>query len=171
MNNIMLDLETMGTESNAAIIAIGAVRFNEISIAQDRFYRVIDLESSMGAGLVTDASTIMWWMKQDDAARKEFFNGGVSLPQALIDFSHWLCPDPIIWGNGATADNVWLSNAYKACDIEKPWKYWADRCYRTIAARYPDIPKERIGTYHKAVDDAETQALHLIKCWQHDADR
>lgn len=39
-NNIMLDLETMGHGSNAAIVAIGAVRFHRD--IEDRFYRRIN---------------------------------------------------------------------------------------------------------------------------------
>ncbi len=69
-NNIMLDLETMGNTPTSAIIAIGAVRFDKK--IKGKFYGVIDLESCLEDGLTVDASTIMWWMQQSDAARKAF---------------------------------------------------------------------------------------------------
>ena len=66
-----------------------------------------------------------------------------------------------VWGNGATFDNVILSNAYKAAGMEQPWKFWDDRCYRTVKGLLPDIKIERLGTHHNAVYDAMSQARHL----------
>jgi exodeoxyribonuclease VIII len=43
--NIMLDLETMGNNSNSAIVAIGAVEFDENGLGSD-FYTVIDLNAA-----------------------------------------------------------------------------------------------------------------------------
>lgn len=68
MSHIMLDLETMGNGSQAAIIAIGAVAF-DLSGIKDRFYTQVSLESSVRAGLIADPSTIMWWMQKSDEAR------------------------------------------------------------------------------------------------------
>jgi exodeoxyribonuclease VIII len=42
------------------------------------------------------------------------------------------------------------------------WEFWKDRCYRTIKNCYPDVPFDRRGTHHNALDDARSQALHLI---------
>jgi exodeoxyribonuclease VIII len=44
----------------------------------------------------------------------------------------------------------------------QPWRHWNDRCYRTVKSLYPDVKLERVGTHHNAVDDAESQARHLI---------
>jgi len=74
MNNIMLDLETMGNGNNAAIIAIGAVKFDQD--ITDRFYKTIDLDSSVDVGLEIDPSTVLWWMKQGDDARGQFQHPG-----------------------------------------------------------------------------------------------
>jgi len=166
MNNekIMLDLETMGQRKDAAIIAIGAVKFGDGKI-YDEFYQIIDLQSSIDAGLSIDASTIMWWMKQSDAARNEFGRASASIDGVLQNFSDWIGDDsdPEIWGNGAAFDNVILANAYHKCGIKQPWKYWNDRCYRTIKAMVPKLTLERTGTHHNALDDAKHQALHLMK--------
>jgi len=160
-NNVMVDLETMGNGSNAAIIAIGAVRFNEAITA--RFYKVVSLQSSLEAGLEITAGTVMWWMQQSYQARAQFNGAKISLGKALIAFSRWVGEDPVVWGNGATSDNVILSNAYKACILKRPWSYKADRCYRTLRNMRPDIEPVYTGVAHRAVDDAESQALHLIR--------
>ena len=165
MTKIMLDLETMGTRPNSAIIAIGAVRFDNEAIL-DRFHTVIDLESCLRAGLEVDGDTVNWWMKQSDAARAVFQTPGVELPQALTDFATWLLTvrTTEVWGDGAGFDNVLLTNAYQKCNYLPPWPFYTDRCYRTVKAMNPDITSDgRIGVYHNSQDDTETQALHLIK--------
>jgi exodeoxyribonuclease VIII len=118
----------------------------------------------MRHGLKMDASTVMWWMKQSDQARAAFNEKGVSLSTALSDFMDWLDDKALVWGNGATFDNVILDNAYRATGLTKPWKYNADRCYRTLKALYPQVPAgERSGTYHNALDDAKHQAMHASR--------
>ena len=41
MKNIMLDLETMGTSSNSAVLTIGAVEFDKDLGITNRFYELI----------------------------------------------------------------------------------------------------------------------------------
>jgi len=168
MKDIMIDLETMGQGPNAAIIALGAVEFDiDKSLLGRGFYQVVDLQSSIASGGVADASTILWWMKQSDEARKEFAREGNPISKVLFEFSMWLYDAAersklCIWGNGATFDNVILSSAYRNAKLEQPWMYYGDRCYRTIKNLHPDIKMERRGTYHNALDDAKSQAVHLI---------
>lgn len=169
MNNIMLDLETLGNGSNAAIIAIGAVKFDSCTgeLGQE-FYELIDPEYCTRLGLVIDADTVLWWMKQSEEARRPFTDKDKlrSLTGVLVDFTLWTGDDKrntFIWGNGANFDNAILSNAYKAAGYEQPWPYYNDRCYRTVAALRRDIKRARVGTHHNALDDAKTQAQHLIE--------
>ena len=168
--NLMVDLETMGKSSSAAIIAIGAVQFDPIEGTLGKeFYATIDLESSMASGGLADASTILWWMRQGDAARSEFAREGRELLPVLREFANFIDVlrsnghDVGIWGNGAAFDNVILANAYANAHLPLPWKHWEDRCYRTVAALHPDIPRPRFGVHHNALDDAKTQAHHLMQ--------
>lgn len=168
MLDVMLDLETMGNGPQAAIIAIGAVEFDILTQQiGDRFYTVIDLESAVACGGVMDASTVLWWLKQSDAARAEFERSGDHISVALQKFAGWMenrakRDDVRVWGNGAAFDNVILASAYRRNGTTQPWQFWNDRCYRTIKAQHPTVTMERNGTHHNAVDDAESQARHLI---------
>ena len=183
MKDVMLDLETMGNGPCAAIIAVGAVAFDGVSqrgvrtVHQNKFYEVVSLESAMAAGGVVDASTILWWMEQSESARSAFTGDAASrakpLPEVLAAFSRWLndvswgYPDKVrVWGCGAAFDNVILRSAYRAVHSPAPWKHWNDRCYRTIRELRPDIQLSRIGTHHNARDDAESQAIHLMKIFE-----
>lgn len=168
MQDVMIDLETMGKGPNAAIVAIGAVEF-DIQTQQIgyRFYMVVDLESSVESGGEMDASTVMWWLKQSDEARARLSVPGEPIVVALRQFASWMkdranLDDVRVWGNGATFDNVILASAYRRSKIPQPWQFFNDRCYRTVKADHPEVKIKRIGTHHNALDDAESQARHLI---------
>jgi len=162
---IMLDLETMGNNSNSAIIAIGAVAFDDNQVTS-KFYTEVNLQSAIDNGGVVDGSTVTWWLKQSESARKAFENNDNAphIASALHQFGSWYVEvrGDQVWGNGAMFDNSILGNAYKNCALNVPWKFWNDMCYRTIKNMYKHIKLDRVGTYHNAVDDAESQALHLI---------
>jgi exodeoxyribonuclease VIII len=167
--NVMIDLETMGNSSTAAIIAIGAVEFSKDGLGRE-FYTTVNLGSAVAAGLTMDASTVLWWMEQSDAARKAAIAAGRCprpLATALGSLSQWMPVDAEVWGNGATFDNVILTNAYKSVGLTRPWPFWTDRCFRTLKNLYPHIgAPERTGTHHNALDDAKFQALHAIEIFK-----
>jgi exodeoxyribonuclease VIII len=86
------------------------------------------------------------------------------LEACLIAFSDWYGKKSLpTWGNGASFDNVIMDNAYRAVNMTRPWLPWEDRCYRTMK-NLVNIPiDKREGVYHNALDDALTQAKHLMK--------
>lgn len=175
-NHIMLDLETMGTRPDAAIIAIGAVAFDETGNAsQMGFYATVSLASAMEHGGTVDADTIMWWLGQSDQARRQFGEVGMRLPDALTELADWLLEvaegdettrDSLeVWGNGADFDNVILTSAYRNVGLSLPWGKYKNRCYRTVKSANRHIKLVRTGTHHNAYDDACSQANHLIRIW------
>jgi exodeoxyribonuclease VIII len=162
MQDVMLDLETMGAGPNAAIVAIGAASFSlETGELGNTFYNVVDLNT--------------WWLSQGDEARKALTHpesGRQRLTNALLNFSKFVTyvttdhegvtHDLVLWGNGANFDNVILRSAYKQMGINPPWKFYNDRCYRTVKNPYLEIRMFRGGTHHNALHDAIDQATHLI---------
>lgn len=167
-SNIMVDLETLSTKPDAVILAIGAVKFNQHTIL-DSFYRVINLDSCVKAGLRIDSDTLLWWMRQGQEARDAVFACPVMvyLEHALRDFAIFCGTkdEYFIWGNGSDFDNVILRNAYEAVGQPLPWKFWNNRCFRTARAISGQTPNRRIGTHHNALDDAQTQAQFLLNWW------
>jgi exodeoxyribonuclease VIII len=165
MNNVMLDLETMGLSPTSAIVSIGAVRFDFQTGLGDTFYKVVDLESAVNSGLNLDASTVQWWMQQSDAAREVFKQQGEPLSVVLMEFARWLgAPKEVVmWGNGSDFDNVILRNAYEVRKQYVPWMFWNNRCYRTVKSLFPEVKPETPVIKHHALEDAKAQALTLIK--------
>ncbi|WP_322037924.1 3'-5' exonuclease [Burkholderia cenocepacia] len=168
----MVDLETLGTEPFCPILSIGACAFNadSFSVSPDVFYQAITLESCISLGLRVDANTLGWWMDQAPAAQAVFRDPqAVTLPLALDAFTDWWNSRPMrIWGNSARFDMGILAAAYKACGKEIPWRWRDERCHRTVCnlPGAKDVPFERYGTYHNALDDALSQANHLQKVYR-----
>jgi 3'-5' exoribonuclease-like protein len=169
-NSVMLDLETMGTSKDAAIVAIGAVRFDlNTGLLGDKFYQVINLKSAQRAGGKIDADSVMFWLQQSDEARKAITSDdGVHIEAGIKAFSEWIRSVPVahLWGNGSDFDNVILEGAYNRLGWTPPWAYKQNRCYRTLVSLYASVEKEDSVIPHQALEDAIAQANHLCKIWR-----
>lgn len=165
IEHAMCDLETLGTDPGCPIISIGVYGFHMHADVSERFYMAVDLASCFEVGLRPNADTICWWMKQADAARAVFQDPQkVHIAVALDMLTLWVNSRPLtFWGNGARFDMGILEAAYKACGKQIPWKFWTEGCYRTMknAPAAKSTKLVRVGTYHNALDDAVSQALHL----------
>ena len=173
MNNIMLDLETMGFRSKSAIVSIGAVAFDpENNILGETFYVNVDLTSCLESGLEVDGQTIMWWINQSQDAKESLSSDALSLVDALEQFTAFTKKFKKIkvWGNGASFDNVIIKNAYIAVKKDRPWAFYQDRDMRTIVDIVESIhgkqKKETTGVAHNSLDDAVNQAKLVCKYWQ-----
>lgn len=168
--HIMIDLETLGTTADAAILSIGAVRFDlETGMLDENFYRVVSFESQPKRVLSRD--TLAWWMKQSaEAALVLTHQPKFSLEDALRDFAAWVrdMGSVCAWSNGADFDLPMLTHAFDQCGIKQPWPVYNGRCYRTYknlpGAR--DVKVIRAGEHHNALDDAIYQAEHVCKIHQ-----
>lgn len=159
---IMLDVETLGSSPGSFICAVGAVAFGQGKITAE-FYQRVDPEDCARHGLRIEASTVLWWMRQNDEARSELCRPGLPLLTVLTEFAAWLGDGnkAEIWGNGASFDQPILDAAYRACALTTPWVYYNCRCYRTIKAIYPEIVAPKNA--HNALEDARNQANHLMQ--------
>ncbi|EIO6566458.1 3'-5' exoribonuclease, partial [Escherichia coli] len=171
--HLMIDLETMGTNTNAPIVVIGAVFFDpQTGEIGPVFYIVISLTDAMNTGAVPDGGTIEWWLKQSSEARAAILTDQVKLKDALSRFREFINEYSDekfvqVWGNGATFDNAILRTSYERLDIPCPWRYHNDRDVRTIVELGKTIdfdartfiPFE--GVRHNALDDARHQAKYV----------
>lgn len=169
-NHIMVDLETLDTKPTAIILSIGACRVNfNTGEPTDPFYRVVEVESCKAVGLTESESTRKWWDGQSEEARKVFTDPSVPLLTALSDFSTYLRQFGVdqlkLWGCGSDFDNAILTNAYGAFGSQAPWRFYNNRCYRTVknVLGHYIVEPDRGGTYHNALDDAMHQARILLQ--------
>ncbi|HIA4160972.1 TPA: 3'-5' exoribonuclease domain-containing protein [Escherichia coli] len=171
--HLMIDLETMGTNTNAPIVVIGAVFFDpQTGEIGPVFYIVINLTDAMNTGAVPDGGTIEWWLKQSSEARAAILTDQVKLKDALSQFRKFINEYSDekfvqVWGNGATFDNAILRTSYERLDIPCPWRYHNDRDVRTIVelGKTIDFDARTVipfeGVRHNALDDARHQAKYV----------
>jgi exodeoxyribonuclease VIII len=163
--DIMIDLETLATTPDAAVLSIGAVRFdpygNDIkSKRSDPFYCRIDIDSCDRLGLRTDDSTIEWWSRQSKEAQDEAFNpeGRIDIKDAVNDLYQFCWGAKRVWSHGAGFDIIILETIFRRLEKTTPWRYYEVRDTRTlfdlgVAPNRPPILK------HHALEDAWNQAV------------
>lgn len=172
---VMIDLETMSLRPDAAIISIGAVKFDPNGIPgdimlndkmePDRFLMNVDLADCMRYGLNVDGHTVMWWMQQSDAARVSVAADAKPLEHALASFHAWYGTMNLpTWCNHPEVDTAILKTAFLAGGYgTPPWKYNDTRDYSTVRSLFPEIEIEPPSLAHNALADAIAQATHLQK--------
>lgn len=160
---VMLDLETLGTKPGSVILSLGAVTDDGRA-----FYDVISIDSCTAAGLTIDESTVQWWSTQSSSANHNAFRPDLKpvekgrLRDVLQSFACWYpAENAELWANGAAFDPPLLECAYRAVNIDIPWKFWNVRCYRTLKSLYPDVPTPANSMKHHSLSDAEAQMRHL----------
>lgn len=173
-DHLMIDLETMSTAGDAAILSIGLQPFDPRGDGIDPAAGLllhVDLQASMNAGLRVDASTILWWLSQSDDARaglvaRDPLMLSVAL-QNLVDWGKtvvswkWVK----VWANGAAFDPPILENAFRRCRIDIPWEYSNVLDVRTMKWLAPDVPKVAPTVAHDALSDAQAQAIYVQRCY------
>lgn len=173
-HHIMIDLETMGNTPTAAITSIGAVLFDPYgNWIGDAFHTHVSLESCLLNGLTMDASTVLWWLGQSEAARKTLIDGqpGASnLREALHALASFMPSGATPWCNGASFDFAILIHAYRRIEKPVPWEYWKERDLRTLKGLNPDMKIQRDGIHHNALDDARYQARLVQRILQANTD-
>lgn len=167
MRHVMIDLETMGTRPDSAIVSVGAVRFDPRlgQISKRTFYRELDWEEQ---GRKIDPDTQSWWIKQSNEAQLALY-GIEELSDALVELADYLPKDAKVWGNGPTFDITMLENAYMQHNISIPWRFWNIRDCRTMKDLFEwergGFGKNAAHVKHNALDDALAQAADINRMW------
>lgn len=159
--HLMVDLETLATTPNAAILSLGAVTFdpNSNQIYDELYYKV-ELESFDGLDSFIDDNTIEWWSKQDPAAQEEAFdpNDRIDIRTVMDEFYKFCIGSSKFWSHGSIFDIIILEHYYRQIGKPYPWKFWEVRDTRTLfdLGMDPEMPQ---ANKHHALEDARRQAI------------
>lgn len=163
MNDWSIDLETLDNKPTSAILSIGMVQFDrDTGQLGAKHYVEIDLDSAIAHGTVS-ASTLAWWMRQNEKAKRVFAEHDKRLPlyEALRDTAALIRSKGAgarVWGNGSNFDISILEHAFCRAGngLALPWAHWNIRDMRTTLddanLLLEGIP--RVGVHHNALDDA-----------------
>ena len=163
--DLMIDLETLATSPNSAVLTIGAIRFdpfgNDIDDDQcDKIYLKIDLDSCQDLNLEINDDTIQWWSQQSREAQDEAFSseGRIHIREAMDKLYKFAWGCKRVWSHGASFDTVICENIFRKLHKAVPWKFWQVRDTRTLFDLGLD-PKRPPVLKHHALEDAWNQAV------------
>jgi len=174
--DVMVDLETLGTDASAQVLSIGAVRFRldtvddiqSILDEERNFYARLDENDQASKGRSCDASTVEWWANQSDGARQVFEEDREATAIALKRFLKFCKGAKRIWGNGNMFDNAIVRSLCRDYNLEYPVPYHRDLDVRTLTYLWNSLtnwgskgkrPTIELGEEHNALDDARRQVL------------
>ena len=163
--HVMLDIETMSSNSNASLAQIGAAVFSYHDGSISSEFKVnVSVGDCRERGMHVDPNTEKWWSQQDPAAIASIMEDPrYELPDALEKFNEWYPRGAVVWSH-ATFDAVIMQNAFATAGVKCPWHFRDARDLRTIVGLYSyggrEVPEhiwEREGVHHDALDDVRWQ--------------
>lgn len=189
MNDLMIDLETLGKRAGCVVLSIGACLFDlEGDCVGPTFETYISISDSLKAGLTIDPETLGWWLapEQAEAARVVLPKAAASTISPAQAFNSglvgWLMQQGVnnfpalnVWSNGANFDLPILGAMAAAVGAQAPWKFWNERCHRTMlnwfrqTSGLPTVKPAALK--HSAALDADYQARALVAAWQRHNDK
>lgn len=168
--DMMIDLETMGTQHNTVVLSIGAVFFDlEKGILGPEFYAILDRDNQLEKGCTFTKETMQWWSKQAPEAKAIFQKEGADPVTVLSTFTKFYKQHPktAVWGNGSSFDISIMQELYQTYGSTAPWDFWNVmdlRTFRRFVGKNALV--EKLGTNHNALDDAKSQAKYVIEHYQ-----
>jgi hypothetical protein len=167
LQDVMIDIETLGNGKHACIVQIGACYFNRSTGEIGRKFKVnVDPESAVRAGCEIDAQTVMWWLKQSDAARASILaDPKLDITEAFKQLNTFLMGAKYVWSH-ATFDFVIITNTFRMLGLKPFYRYQSARDIRTLmdlADLKPSEQSNREGTHHDGLDDAIYQVQYCVK--------
>lgn len=175
---LMLDLETYAVSPRALVLSVGAVAFsfNDAGLDQKSYRAVLDRrEQAVRLKRDVDAATMRWWEQQ--APEALFNEPQVPVRQVLDELRGFVAEHTVgeaavrPWSNGADFDLVILGTLYHEVELQRPWRYYQQRCFRTLMGLFPreykyavkHVPRNPLK--HDALADAEWQARVAYEMW------
>lgn len=170
MKDIMIDIETMGTMSYAAIISVAAVEFDLTTGYTGKYiYKAVSLDSCTNIGLNIEADTVNWWLAKSKEAQDAYLVADkIPIQKALMELNSIITRSHRVWGNAARFDMGLLTNAYHKAKMRVPWDFRNEMCVRTLAALRPEIKAghEWKGIAHDPLSDCYNQIEYCHNTWK-----
>lgn len=167
MISAMLDLETLSTRHDAAIISIGLVKFDSNGVVDSAGW-ALDLSKVTGH---IDPSTVAWWMGQGSFAQEFSFKGKEDPHLVAQHVKTFLAGCDEVWANDPDFDHVILKSWWASLTPKPgpfPIHHRAARSFRTLMAEARACSIDTAAAFagivaHNPIDDAAAQARAVIQ--------
>ena len=177
----MVDIETLSTAVNAAVLSIGAVEFDPMSCKIEReFYHELDLSDQTNRHI--DASTVQWWIKQclvntdnieflakPNAHKEHVMFSLVRLGSFIVGNDNNYAERAegyekiALWACDPDFDIAILADLYKEHNLPIPWKFSEPKSVRTVRmlTQIAGMEIPEIEADHNALNDCIRQAKEV----------
>jgi hypothetical protein len=173
--DIMIDIESLDTTPNCVILTIGVVRFDprgDGAVERLELRPTIEDQTEKYGRIIND-DTIRWWSEQSPAAFEEAFSdrGRIPLKDCMEALYKFCWNRRAIWSHGAPFDVVAMESAMRQTLTDRPnpipWPFYTVRDTRTLF-EIAGLKLKDGGhvTTHKAVEDAERQAIVVQQAYK-----
>jgi hypothetical protein len=168
MKDLMVDIETLGTQPGSVVVQIGACYFNRYTgEIGDKFLANVDIQSCLDVELVVDAGALKFWFDQFRHAEYNptWQEQTHKLTRVINDLATFAKPADYAWAH-ATFDFPLIGAAAKAVGLKMPINYRNCRDIRTLVdlAGLP-YEKPRVDKTHDALGDCIYQVGYCVKCF------
>ncbi len=177
--DIMLDLETVGTEPGCVIVSMAARSFvpgRGTDAAGASFETTLEIEAQTKRGLVLEGGSFEWWLVQSREAFEDSFSLQKHPVHAFMEFNEFWNTEGglVLWAQGQDFDGPILRKAMQHCDIKPAWMFYQQRDTRTFydVARmrggfnYRSVPRlSTTGVAHSAMADVNHQIHCMAEAW------
>ena len=163
-------METLDTSPNTVILTIGAVLFDPKGqgvVERLELRPTIDEQTDVYNRTISD-DTLRWWSEQSKEAIEEAMGDRdrVTFKDCMEQLYKFCWNRKAVWSNGAAFDVVVAETAFRQLDIRIPWPFYTVRDTRTLYdIAGVSLKDGRHVTTHKAVEDAEHQAIIVQKAY------
>jgi hypothetical protein len=161
--DVMLDLETLGTQPGCVILTLGAVKFDPYTMNDPGpgLYVRPDADEQIARGREVQQDTLEWWMKQAEDVREEALgvDGRIPVEEMYRQLNRFLVGVNNIWCQGPVFDIAILENLYMQYGWPTPWQFWQIADSRTLFKVHGDPRVKGKAGLHNALEDCVSQAV------------
>jgi len=185
--DIMLDLETLSTAKNAAVIQVGMCVFDIFDPEHPLKYPLYDARIQVRPDFdraTVDPNTLAWWLRQESKARLQVetaLTQGLSEEgaiSAVMDVMGTIRRDlgtanTFVWSKGPDFDMAILASLFarQGSNLNRVFDYRAARDVRTLFDLYgwaPEVDWDWHGwVAHDALCDAKGQAVQAAQAFRY----
>lgn len=145
-NTVVIDTETLDTQSTAVVLTVSAIRFNRyrqgLNIefepdgslkpeGKDQLHVMVNVTEQLIYGRTVSESTAKWWREQSQAAKDSVIQGEFFSVGEVMELLTEFIGDAQVYCRGTDFDPPILASLYRMLGQKAPWKYNQVRDVRT----------------------------------------
>ena len=168
MTDLMVDIETLGTDYSAVITQIGACQFDRLTgVVAETLLVNVSIQDCLNHGLTVNGGALKFWFEQPQQ-HYTFLANPVPLSKALQQLREIAAPADAIWAH-ATFDFPILAHACRAIGQGMFTSYIKLHDIRTLVTLAKWVrgtePYQRHEKDHNALNDCLYQVKYCVVCF------